>query len=184
MHCNRSDHSLADKTAGQILNNLIQAVRLGGNFLFNIGPNAQGHVADRDRSALDRIGQWLSKHGEAVYGTRPEGIYPVANQGPCYHYGMFTCRGNTAYFIIFYYPGDYVILSQIGPRVLSAELMTTGQRLTVEPLSNSRWKLSGLPKSPPADLAPVIKIEFESPPHLLEFTDAKWLDGKYDRANP
>lgn len=175
-------YSLADKTAGQILYNMIQAVRIGGNFLFNIGPDEKGYVATRDRDALDRIGKWMEKHGEAVYGTSPEGIYPVPNQGPCYQYGMFTCKSNIAYFVLFYYPGDYVIISKLGPAIRSAELMTTGEALTVEPLSNSRWKISGLPASPPGDLAPVIKIEFEAPPYVLQFSGAKWLDGDYEGA--
>ena len=172
-------HSIADKSAGQILYNLIDAIRLGGNFLFNIGPDADGHVLARDGAALDRIGAWLKQHGEAVYGTSPAGIYPEPNQGPCYQYGMFTCRDNVAYFILFYYPGDYVIISKIGPAIRSAELMTTGQPLTVESLSNARWKISGLPEAPPSDLAPVIQIEFEGPPYRLAFGDAKWIDGEY-----
>lgn len=173
-------HSIADKTPGQILYNMIQAIRIGGNFLFNIGPDERGHVAARDRDALDRIGQWMQTHGEAVYGTSPEGIYPQANQGPCYQYGMFTCKRNIAYFVLFYYPGEYVVISKLGPAIRSAELMTTGEPLTVEPMSNARWKISGLPISPPGDLAPVIRIEFEAPPYVLKFSGAQWLDGKFE----
>ena len=173
-------HSVADKTAGQILYNMINAVRLGGNFLFNIGPDERGYVAARDRAALDRIGKWMSKHGEAVYNTKPEGIYTTPNQGPCYQYGMFTCRGNTAYLHLFYYPGDYVIISKVGPDIRSAELLTTGEPLRVESISNARWKISGLPSTPPGDLAPVVKIEFAAPPYMLTFSDAKWLDGEYE----
>jgi alpha-L-fucosidase len=161
---------------------MIKAVRLGGNFLFNIGPDEKGYVAKRDREALDRIGKWMEKHGEAVYGTSPEGIYPDARQGPCYQYGMFTCKSSTAYFVLFYYPGDYVVISKIGPDIKSAELMTTGDPLHVEPISNARWRISGLPSSPPGDLAPVIKIEFEAPPYQLQFSGARWLDGDYEAA--
>ena len=175
-------HSLADKTAGQILYNMIQAVRLGGNFLFNIGPDAKGYVTARDRQALDRIGTWLQTHGEAVYGTSPTGIYPVPSQGPGYHYGMFTCKGHIAYFILFYYPGDYVIISKMGPAIRAATLITTGKRLKVEPMCNARWKISGLPQAPPGDLAPVIRIEFAAPPHILPFADDRWLDGDFGAA--
>ena len=93
---------------------------------------------------------------------------------------MFTCRSNVAYLTLFYYPGDYVVISKIGPKILSAELLTNGKPLTVEPMRNARWKIAGLPDAPPDDLAPVIKIEFEDAPYLLEFSDAKWLDGEYE----
>jgi len=63
---------------------------------------------------------------------------------------------------------------------VSAELMTTGESLIVEPMKNARWKISGLPAAPPDDLAPVIKIEFEDAPYQLSFADAKWLDGAYE----
>ena len=120
----------------------------------------------------------MDKHGEAVYKTAPEDIYPTGGQGPCYHYGMFTCKGSTAYLTIFYYPDDYIIISKVGPEIRSAELLTTGEKLRVEPMTNARWKISGLPAEPPCDLAPVIRIDFSSAPYLLEFNDDKWLDGK------
>ncbi|MBN1558026.1 MAG: alpha-L-fucosidase [Lentisphaerae bacterium] len=171
-------YSFADKTAGQVIRNLMDAVRQGGNFLFNIGPDARGHVAARDRAVLDRVGRWLQAHGEAVYGTRPGGIYRLPEQGPCYHYGMFTCRGSTAYLTLFYYPGDYLVISKVEPAVRRAELLTTGARLTVEPLSNFRWKIGGLPSAPPDDLPPVLKLEFEAPPRRHGFSGDAWLDGR------
>ncbi len=173
-------HSIADKSAGQVLFNFMEAVRLGGNFLFNIGPDEKGYVAPRDRDALDRIGRWLETHGEAVYGTRPSAIYTEPVQGPCYQYGMFTSRENIAYLTIFYYPGDYIVISKVGPAIRSATMMCTGQELTFEPMKNARWKISGLPEEPPCDLAPVIKIEFEAPPYELNYSDGEWMDGAYE----
>jgi alpha-L-fucosidase len=172
-------HSIADKTAGEVLYNMMEAVRLGGNFLFNIGPDAKGYVTKRDRAALDRIGAWLNIHGEAVYGMYPGNIYTGPTQGPCYQYGMFTTKENIAYLTIFYYPGDYIIISKVGPAIRSATMMCTGQELKVEPMRNARWKISGLPDAPPCDLAPVIKIEFESAPYLLKHADGSWLNGEY-----
>jgi alpha-L-fucosidase len=173
-------HSIADKTAGDVLYNFMEAVRLGGNFLFNIGPDAKGQVTPRDRDALDRIGKWLEVHGEAVYGMYPGDIYTGPTQGPVFQYGMFTSKENIAYLTIFYYPGDYLIISKLGPAIRKATMMCTGQELTVEAMKNARWKISGLPETPPCDLAPVIKIEFEAPPYLLTHTDGRWLDGTYE----
>ncbi|MHC4886323.1 MAG: alpha-L-fucosidase, partial [Planctomycetota bacterium] len=173
-------HSMANKTPGEILYNLVNAVRLGGNFLFNVGPDAQGYLDPRDAETVTSIGAWMRRHGEAIYGTRPEKIYDGHNQGASYHYGMFTCKGSTAYMTLFYYPEDYVIISRIGPAIRSARILTTGKELKVEALSNQRWRLSGLPKTPPDPLAPVLEIEFEAPPYLLTYEGDGWLTGELD----
>jgi alpha-L-fucosidase len=175
-------HSTANKTAGEVLFNLVDAVRLGGNFLFNVGPRPDGAIDQREGDVLRRIGRWLARHGEAVYGTRPEGIYDLARgrvQGPNFHYGMWTCKGSTAYLTLFYYPGESLVLSRIQPGIRSAELLTTGRPLTVERLSNRRMLIRGLPATPPDPLAAVIKVEFEGRPSALLTRDAKWLDGEF-----
>jgi len=173
-------HSMANKTAAEVLFNLIDAVRLGGNFIFNVGPKSDGMIDDREGRVLDQIGQWMQKHGEAVYGTRPERIYPPRGhaQGPMFHYGMWTCKGSTAYFTMFYYPGQELVVSKVGPRLRSAQLLTTDEPLDMEPLCNQRTLLKGLPSNPPDPLAPVVKVEFEGPPFALTELKAEWLDGQ------
>jgi alpha-L-fucosidase len=172
------NHAVADKTAGQILFHLIDATRKGGNFLFNIGPDEKGYVTARDRGALDQIGEWLSRNGEAVYGTHQDPVMGDSRQGPCYHYGMLTNKGTTSYLTLFFYPRDYLIVSKIGGGLLRASILSTGQALTVEPLRNERYKVSGLPQEMPDPLAAVIKLEFESAPYVLRYSGADWLDGK------
>ena len=170
--------SVADKTPGQILYYFVQAIRIGGNFLFNVGPDGKGEVIDRDGAALRLIGEWLERNGEAIYGTKPGKIYEAPNQGACYHYGMFTEKGNTAYLTLFYYPEDFLVISKVGGEVKSAEILGTGQKLNVEPMKNQRWKISGLPKEMPDDLAAVVKLEFSEQPYLIHWDNADWLDGK------
>ncbi len=173
-------HSLANKSAGEVLFNLVDAVRLGGNFLFNVGPTADGSVDSREADVLDQVGAWMLRHGEAIYGTAPEGVYDLSRehvQGPMFHYGMWTCRGKTGYLTLFYYPGDPVVVSKMGPKILSASLLSTGRPLEVEPASNGRYLIRGLPDDPPDALAPVVKVEFESPPFACLSPGPEWLDG-------
>ncbi|MBN1669657.1 MAG: alpha-L-fucosidase [Kiritimatiellae bacterium] len=162
-----------------ILFHLVDAVRQGGNCVFNIGPDARGQVCRRDGAALDRVGAWLRVNGEAIYGTRPGKILTARRQSACNQYGLFTCRQTIAYLILFYPPREYVILSKVGPAIRKARMLGSGQPLTVEPLANARWKLGGLPALTAEELAPVIRIEFEAEPYSLTFDDDAWLDGAY-----
>ncbi|MHC4915824.1 MAG: alpha-L-fucosidase [Planctomycetota bacterium] len=174
--------SVANKTAGQVIFNLVDAVRLGGNFLLNVGPHGDGSMDGREGEVLRRVGEWLARNGEAIYGTRPEAVYDLSRghvQGPAFHYGMWTCRGKTAYLTLLYYPGEELKVAKVGPAITSAQLLTTGQALNVERISNRRTLISGLPAESPDPLATVLKVEFEDKPFALPPRDAKWLDGEF-----
>ncbi len=175
-------HSMANKTAAEMLFNMVDAVRLGGNFLFNVGPRPDGTLDDREGEVLAQIGRWMKKHGEAIYGTRPEGIYDLSEgrvQGPAFHYGMWTCKGRTAYLTLFYYPGEELIIAKVAPGIKSARLITTDQQLAVDRTTNGRTIIKGLPADPPDPLAAVLEVEFESPPRALTKIGAEWLDGRF-----
>lgn len=50
---------------------LLGTVSHGGNYLLNIGPKGDGSVVEFEQDVLLRMGSWLSKNGDAVYGTEP-----------------------------------------------------------------------------------------------------------------
>jgi hypothetical protein len=97
---------------------------------------------------------------------------------------MFTQRGKTAYLTIFYYPGQHIVISRVGPAIRAVTLLTTGQPLKVEPMTNARWRISGLPETCPDPLAAVVKIEFEDEPYAIAQNDASWIDGKFEDTGP
>lgn len=44
---------------------------MGGNFLLNISPTADGRILPVFEERLMDVGQWLRVNGEAIYGTLP-----------------------------------------------------------------------------------------------------------------
>lgn len=50
---------------------LADVVSKNGNLLINVGPQADGTVPPLQRRALEGLGAWLARHGQAIYGTRP-----------------------------------------------------------------------------------------------------------------
>ena len=67
------------KSAPAILRDLVDAVSKNGSMLLNVGPKADGTIADEDAAILTGIGRWLSVNGDAIYGSRP---FRIAGEGP------------------------------------------------------------------------------------------------------
>jgi alpha-L-fucosidase len=61
----------SDKTKEKLAS-LIRVVSRGGNYLLNIGPRGDGSIVDFEKNVLLKIGEWLAKNGEAIYGTEAD----------------------------------------------------------------------------------------------------------------
>lgn len=56
------------KSVPQLLQLLIDTVSKGGNLLLNVGPTARGEFDDRALERLRAMGEWMTRHGRAIYG--------------------------------------------------------------------------------------------------------------------
>jgi len=52
-----------------LLRNLIDIASKGGNYLLNVGPDAEGVIPAGEVQPIAAIGKWLKVNGEAIYGT-------------------------------------------------------------------------------------------------------------------
>jgi alpha-L-fucosidase len=67
------------RSAEEIIRQLVDIVSKNGCLLLNVAPRADGTIPEEQESILLKIGDWLSKYGEAIYGTRP---WRIAQEGP------------------------------------------------------------------------------------------------------
>ena len=81
---------------------LLRVVANGGNLLLMVSPDGSGHVPENQIRRLRFIGGWLSRYGEAIYGTRPLG---VATQ-PSWGYLTRSKGGDRIYCVVRHWPAD------------------------------------------------------------------------------
>lgn len=101
-----SEHYLSSK---QLIHTLIDKVSNGGNFLLNVGPDADGLIPVIMQERLLDMGKWLDINGEAIYGSSIW-EHPDKDQ---YAKVRFTRKGNALYAIFMEWKDEPIILSDI-----------------------------------------------------------------------
>ncbi|HEX4319719.1 MAG TPA: alpha-L-fucosidase [Acidobacteriaceae bacterium] len=145
------------KTSKTILRNLITCARDNGNYLLNIGPKPDGSIPEPSLRALREVGAWLDTNGHAIYETDTCQVRRS-------NYASFTRKGNTLYMHVHFWPGEYVAISGLKNKVLSAKLVKTGEAVTFAQ-DEFRVRFTGLPMEAPDYPLTTIAIECDSEPH-------------------
>ena len=104
----------------ECLDILVNCVTGDGNLLLNIGPPSTGKIDAGQVKVLKQMGQWLSKYGESIYGTRGG---PFTNG----KWGGSTYRGNKVWLHVFEWRGDTLRLVPIKETVTAARALTGGE---------------------------------------------------------
>ncbi len=78
----------------EIAGRLIAVVARGGNYMLNIGPDSSGKLPGKLAMRLLTVGDWLKRHGEAIYGVSSSVWRGRQSWGDC------TRKGNKAYLFI------------------------------------------------------------------------------------
>jgi len=165
---NRGDD--AWKTPKNIVDNLATCARGGGNYLLNIGPKPDGSIPEESVTALELVGKWLETNGKAIYGTERGQMDWNTNAN-------YTRRGNTLYihqhfwpghtpaaeWLSFYQPEVVIALGGVKPKVLSARLLKTGQKVDFTQ-DEFAFRMTGLPLVAPDQPATVIEVECDGEP--------------------
>lgn len=106
---NRNEKSADYSTSESLVYSLVETVSEGGNFLLDIGPDADGLVPVIMEERINDIGEWLKVNGEAIYGTRPWGIRAEDSKV------RYTSRDDAVYAISLGWPGKILVLDVSKP---------------------------------------------------------------------
>jgi len=158
------------KTPKAIVDNLITCVRGGGNYLLNIGPEADGSVPPASTAVLETVGRWLDTNGKAIYGAERGSLVADASCnysriGNTLYVHVHCWPGHTpaAEWLDFYRPEVVVAIGGLKPKVLSARLLKTGQKVEFTQ-DEFTLRLTGLPLIAPDEPATVIEVECDGEP--------------------
>ncbi|MBM4149440.1 MAG: hypothetical protein FJ224_10405 [Lentisphaerae bacterium] len=94
-----------------LVRNLVDSVAKGGNFMFAIGPDANGKFHPKAIAAMEEAGAWLRVNGEAIYPTR-------SRPGDLWHEGediRFTRTKDNRFLYAFClkWPGEKLVLRTV-----------------------------------------------------------------------
>jgi alpha-L-fucosidase len=79
-----------------------------------------GRIEPRQVDVLKKVGVWLDRNGESIYGTRGGPFKPGA-------YGASTRKGNAIYLHVFQWPAGPLVLPAVPAKVLAGRVMGGGQ---------------------------------------------------------
>jgi hypothetical protein len=105
------------KSAGTVISLLVNAAENNGNLLLSIGPQWAGDFDPAEVATLQEVGQWLTRNGASIYGTRggPWKAHP---------WGGATYRGATAFVHATAIAGEKIEMQMpVGKRIRSVRLL-------------------------------------------------------------
>ncbi|MDF7799573.1 alpha-L-fucosidase [Pontiellaceae bacterium B1224] len=175
------------KTPKFLLEQLVNAVGNGGNYLLNVGPDHEGVIPEAMASRMKIMGDWLKKNGEAIYGTRA-GPYPFEIS-----WGTITQRqdneNTSLYLNVVDWPEDGTFtLFGVNNAVLKASLLATGEPIEYtsefDAFAGQNIITLNIPKKAPDEYVSVIKLDVSGTVSMdrtfMQGSDGKVVLGTYN----
>ena len=155
---------------GFLMRSIARIMAMGGNYLLNVGPKANGALADEAHASLTRIGRWYTRVREAFTDTVPaSSMLDWSDAGiPRYGEVMLTRRGNTVYALATsdLHTGS-IVLPDLTDEPRTVTLLNDGRSLGHRvDLLPTRWtrrpclRVTGVPVNEITDEPIVVKLEF------------------------
>ena len=113
------------KSTRDLVRYLVRAAGANANFLLNVGPMANGRIQPEFVTRLREVGQWVSKNGESIYGTRGGPVTPRP-------WGVTTRKGNRVYVHVLDPTDASLLLPPLPSAVRSAKLLNGGRAVDVK----------------------------------------------------
>jgi alpha-L-fucosidase len=163
------------KSTGTLIRNLCDIASKGGNYLLNVGPDAQGRIPKESLDRLAEVGNWMKINGSAIYGSGPT---PFGREAGSFSWwrrdqktgkALFipdwkwraTQKQNHLYLILFKWPTDGKFsVPAFAHRISGASLLADPLTKLTIIQSDRGIAVSGLPSKAPHPIASVIDLKY------------------------
>ncbi|MEN9359544.1 MAG: hypothetical protein RL095_1079 [Verrucomicrobiota bacterium] len=138
------------KPSGEMIRLLSQCSSLGGNYLLNIGPKADGSIPAPATRRLREIGGWMAANAPSIQNTSRLGAAP---------WGWWTASkdGSRLYAHVHRWPADGLLpLGELEDEFRSARILETGMSLELLQRQNERFL--AIPQAAPDPWNTVIEL--------------------------
>ena len=98
---------------------LVRAAGYNSNLLLNIGPMPNGEIPREFVDRLQAVGEWMSRYGESIYGTRGGPLAPG-------DWGVTTHKKNTVYVHVFHWNAPLLALPPFQQKITGAHNLVNG----------------------------------------------------------
>jgi alpha-L-fucosidase len=105
------------KSVADLERRLIRSAGNNSNLLMNIGPYPNGEIDPQFVTRLKAVGEWLSKYGDSVYGTRG-GPFPPGD------WGVTTQKDNRIYVHVLKWAAPLLALPPLPQKIASAHFLS------------------------------------------------------------
>ncbi len=117
------------KSYEDLIHLLVKAAGYGANMLLNVGPLPTGEIHPESVKRLEKMGEWLNRYGETIYGTTAGAVKPQ-------DWGCITEKDNKVYIHVFK-KKDNKLLLQLPYKVKSAVKFGTQEKVKFQAIDNN-----------------------------------------------
>ncbi len=105
------------KSVKALVRYLVKAAGNNANFLLNVGPMPDGSIQPEFTDTLKKVGEWMSRYGTTIYGTRGGAVPPK-------NWGVVTMKDKTLYMHILDKPEhpSFVFIPELNKTIAKAFL--------------------------------------------------------------
>ena len=155
----KNDHNW--KSPVDLTRLLFDITAKGGNYLLNVGPDADGLIPKESVDILGKVGDWMKTYSESIYATQPN---PFNVE---FKWGNITQKSGKLYLGIFDWPSDDFYLESLKSKVNKAYLLSDPNKKPLpfksfynKKLKHHRLKID-LPQKAPNEAVSVVVLEIK-----------------------